>query len=220
MDGVNFGVYHHTSAEGSTRIRKAAEAAFVDASSRIGLDASAKISVLDAGSGLGFLTFVTASHFCNATVTAMDSFEGKSLPGNSLDTASRNLKAPGIWERVDLVVSDLSVLGLRGGYDLAVSNPVFHNLRGRRRRKAYEAVALALRDGSHFLDADLFIGTNLFFDPPPQEMRRMADLFSVDFVLTPSAPLRGYRLIGFRKNAGFQASFERGLPLHHVICFA
>jgi len=183
MPEVDFGVYHHVSAEGSARIRKAAEAAFLDAFSRIGLDVSAKVRVLDAGSGSGFLTSMVASHFCNATVTAVDNFEGKSLRGSSVDTTRRNLKALGIWEKVDLVVSDLSALHLRGGHDLAVSNLVFHNLGGRRRRKAYEAVALALRSGSYFLDADLFIRTNLFFDPLRHEVRRVADLFSVDFVL-------------------------------------
>ena len=90
MTEVDFGVYPHTSREGSDAAREAAKVVFLEAFSKTGIDTNASIKVLDAGCGLGFLTYVVLSHYPKATVAAVDKFEGNSLPGNSLERAKKN----------------------------------------------------------------------------------------------------------------------------------
>ena len=187
MAEVDFGVYHHTSREGSDAAREAAKVVFLEAFSKTGIDTNASIKVLDAGCGLGFLTYVVLSHYPKATVAAVDKFEGNSLPGNSLERAKKNAEALGISERVEFVASDLTTINLKAEYDLAVSNLVFHNL-WRKKRAAYKAVAESLKAGSYFLNGDLFIRTNLFVNPLRRELNATADFFGADFVLNPKGP--------------------------------
>ena len=198
MVEVDFGVYHHTSREGSDAARGAAKVVFLEAFSKIGVDTNASIKVLDAGCGLGFLTYVVLSHYPKATVTAVDKFEGNSLPGNSFERAKKNAEALGISERVEFVKSDLATVNLKAEYDLAVSNLVFHNL-WRKKRAAYKAVAESLKAGSYFLNGDLFMRTDFFMNPLRHELNEITDLFDTDFILNPKTSLRGYKLIGLRK---------------------
>lgn len=152
---VDFGTYHHSTAEQSNEIRAWAEKEFT--STLLSLyPPRLALRILDAGCGLGFLSYVAAKCFPKARITGVDLFEHKSISGVSLEKAVKNMKALRTASRISLHRHDLTEpLNPRVKYDLTVSNLVFHNL-GKRRFDAYENVFAALKPGGYFIIADLF----------------------------------------------------------------
>lgn len=71
MTDVDFGTYHHSTSEESKRIRESAEKAFSKLLRPL-YRSGAALRILDAGCGLGFLTYVAAKCFPKASVTGID----------------------------------------------------------------------------------------------------------------------------------------------------
>jgi cyclopropane fatty-acyl-phospholipid synthase-like methyltransferase len=155
MTGLDFGTYHHTTPEESKAIREYAEKAFSKLLQPL-YPSCAGLEILDAGCGLGFLTYVAAECFPKASITGVDLFRHSSVSELSMDKAMKNMKSLGIESRTSFLRHDLTK-PLRSDvlYDLAVSNLVFHNM-GKKRFKAYETVLEALKSRGYFVLGDLF----------------------------------------------------------------
>jgi len=67
MAHVDFGTYHHSTPEESKRIRQSAEKAFSKLLRPL-YPSRAALKILDAGCGLGFLTYVAAECFPKARI--------------------------------------------------------------------------------------------------------------------------------------------------------
>jgi cyclopropane fatty-acyl-phospholipid synthase-like methyltransferase len=152
---VDFGTYHHSTPEQSNDIRERAEKAFSKVLRAL-YPSGAPLRILDAGCGLGFLTYVAAKCFPKARVTGVDVFRHSSISGISLENAADNMRILGIDSRTLFLKHDLTEpLESDRRYDLAVSNLVFHNM-GKSRFKAYETVFDLLKRRGHFVIGDLF----------------------------------------------------------------
>jgi len=152
---VDFGTYHHTTPQESNEIRKRAAKTFSRLLRSL-YSSNARLQILDAGCGLGFITWVAAKCFPKAHVTGIDLFQHNSISGISMEKTAANMRILGIGSRTSFLKHDLSrPLKSPDQYDLAVSNLVFHNI-GKRRFKAYSTVFNALKPGGFFLIGDLF----------------------------------------------------------------
>jgi cyclopropane fatty-acyl-phospholipid synthase-like methyltransferase len=155
MADVDFGTYHHSTPEESRRIREDAEKAFSKLLRPL-YRSRAALRILDAGCGLGFLTYIAAKRFPKASVTGVDLFRHGSVSELSMDKAVKNMKSLGIDSKTSFLRHDLTKpLKSDEQYDLAVSNLVFHNM-GKKRFKAYETVFDALKPRGYFVIGDLF----------------------------------------------------------------
>jgi cyclopropane fatty-acyl-phospholipid synthase-like methyltransferase len=155
MKGVDFGTYHHSTPEESKRIREGAEIAFSKLLRPL-YPSRAALKILDAGCGLGFLTYVAAECFPKASITGVDLFRRGSMSELSIDEVVNNMKSLGIDSRTSFLKHDLTKpLKSDVQYDLAVSNLVFHNL-GENKFKAYGTVFEALKPKGYFVIGDLF----------------------------------------------------------------
>jgi SAM-dependent methyltransferase len=155
MPDVDFGTYHHSTPEESNRLREYAEKAFSKLLRPL-YPPGATLRILDAGCGLGFLTYVSARCFPNASITGVDLFRHGSVSTLSIDKALKNMKGLRIDSRTSFLEHDLTKPLKSGiGYDLAVSNLVFHNM-GKKRFKAYGTIFDALKPTGYFVIGDLF----------------------------------------------------------------
>ena len=155
MEDVDFGTYHHSTPQQSDEMRVRAREEFVSILSQL-YPHDSRLSILDAGCGLGFLSYTVAQCLPNARITGVDTFDDDSLSGATLQGARANMERLGIESRVSFLVHDLKrPLGSVMKYDLAVSNLVFHNL-GRKRFDGYASVLNALKPDGHFVIGDLF----------------------------------------------------------------
>ena len=138
--GVDFGPYHHSTPEESDHIRESAEKAFFKLLRPL-YPFRATLKILDAGCGLGFLTYL---------------FRHGSISGISMDRAAKNMKSLGLDSRTSLPKQDLrEPLKSEVQFDLAISNLVFHNM-GKKRFNAYDTVFDALKPKGYFVIGDLF----------------------------------------------------------------
>jgi cyclopropane fatty-acyl-phospholipid synthase-like methyltransferase len=155
MMNVDFGTYHHSTPEESKAIREYAEKAFTKLLRPLHPPRAA-LRILDAGCGLGFLTYVAAKCFPKASITGVDLFRHSSVSELSIDKAVKNMKSLRIESRTSFLKHDLTKpLKPDVQYDLSVSNLVFHNL-GKKRFKAYGTAFDALKPGGYFVIGDLF----------------------------------------------------------------
>jgi cyclopropane fatty-acyl-phospholipid synthase-like methyltransferase len=155
MGDVDFGTYHHTTTEESRLIREYAEKTFSNLLRPL-YPRRTTLRILDAGCGLGFLTYVAAECFPKATITGVDLFTHDSVSELSMPKAAENMKSLGIDSRTSFLKHDLTKpIESKVRYDLAVSNLVFHNI-GRKRFEAYGTVFDALKRRGYFVIGDLF----------------------------------------------------------------
>jgi len=157
---LDFGTYHYSTANESNDIRKRAEKAFSKLLRSL-YPSGAPLRILDAGCGLGFLTYVAATSFPKARITGVDLFSATapsssssghgSLSGISMEKAANNMRSLGIDSRTSFLKHDLTrPMESDPQYDLAVSNLVFHNM-GKSRFKAYGTVFDALKPRGLFV---------------------------------------------------------------------
>jgi cyclopropane fatty-acyl-phospholipid synthase-like methyltransferase len=152
---VDFGTYHHSTPQESNDIRERAEKAFSKLLRSL-YPSRGPLRILDAGCGLGFLTYVAAKCFPKARITGVDLFRQGSISEISMDKAANNMRSLGIESRTSFQKHDLiKPMESDAPYDLAVSNLVFHNM-GKKRFKAYGSVFDALKARGHFVIGDLF----------------------------------------------------------------
>lgn len=155
MRRVDFGTYHHTTAEESKQIRDYAEKKFTKLLRPL-FPAGAKLKILDAGCGLGFLTYVAAECFPKASVVGVDLFKHGSVSELSMDGAMENMKSLRVESRTSFIKHDLTrPMKSDERYDLVVSNLVFHNIR-KKRFAAYGNIFDVLSRGGYFVVGDLF----------------------------------------------------------------
>lgn len=151
---VDFGTYHHSTPDESNEIRERAEKAFSKLLRPL-YPKNAKLRILDAGCGLGFLVYVAAQCFPKAQVTGVDLFKHNSLAKMSVKKAEENMKSLGMDSITSFLKHDLTKpLKSEAQYDLVVSNLVFHNL-GKKRFQAYGFVFDALKPGGYFVIGDV-----------------------------------------------------------------
>lgn len=154
MTDVDFGTYHHSTPEESKQIRQDAAKAFSKLLRPL-YPSGAALRILDAGCGLGFLTYVATQCFPKASITGVDLFRHGSMSELSMEKAVQNMKTLRIDSRTSFLKHDLTKpLKTDVQYDLAVSNLVFHNM-GKKRFKAYDTVFDALKSGGYFVIGDL-----------------------------------------------------------------
>lgn len=152
---VDFGTYHHSSREQSERTRVLLRGQFSRIMRSL-FPEDSDIKILDAGCGLGFLSYIAAITFEKSSVVGVDIFSHESLLNSSLEKAKNNMKELGLSQRVEIIQGDLTKLSLKNEcFDLVISNLVFHNL-GRERFKAYSEVWGVMRKGSFFVLGDIF----------------------------------------------------------------
>jgi len=152
---VDFGTYHCSTPQESNDIRERAEKAFSKLLRSL-YPSGAPRRIVDAGCGLGFLTYVAAKCFPKARITGLDLFRDGSISGISMEKAANNMKSLGIDSRTSFLKHDLTKpMESDVQYDLAVSNLVFHNM-GKRRFMAYGTVFDALKPRGFFVIGDLF----------------------------------------------------------------
>jgi 2-polyprenyl-3-methyl-5-hydroxy-6-metoxy-1,4-benzoquinol methylase len=101
MFDVDFGMYHHSTPDESKGIRENAEKAFSKLLRSL-YPSRAALKILDAGCGLGFLTYVAAKCFPKASVTGVDLFRHGNVSQLSMDKAVKNMKSLGIESRTSL----------------------------------------------------------------------------------------------------------------------
>jgi 2-polyprenyl-3-methyl-5-hydroxy-6-metoxy-1,4-benzoquinol methylase len=88
MADVDFGTYHHSMLEESKQIREDAAKVFSKLLRPL-YPSRAALVILDAGCGLGFLTYVAANCFPKANITGVDLFQRGSMSELSMDKAKR-----------------------------------------------------------------------------------------------------------------------------------
>ena len=130
MADVDFGTYHHSTPEESQQTRQDAAKAFSKLLRPL-YPSGAALRILDAGCGLGFLTYVVAKRFPKASITGIDVFRYGSVSELSMEKAVQNMKSLGIDSRTSFLKRDLTKpIKSDVQFDLAVSNLVFHNMGG------------------------------------------------------------------------------------------
>jgi cyclopropane fatty-acyl-phospholipid synthase-like methyltransferase len=155
MRDVDFGTYHHSTPEESNHLREGAKKAFSKLLRSL-YPSRAALKILDAGCGLGFLTYVAAKCFPKATITSVDLFRRGGMSELSMDKAANNMKSLGMESRTSFLKHDLTKpMKSDEPFDLVVSNLVFHSM-GKKKFVAYGNVFDALKPEGYFVIGDLF----------------------------------------------------------------
>ncbi|MEM0140163.1 MAG: class I SAM-dependent methyltransferase [Ferroplasma sp.] len=206
MLAIDFGIYHHSTAKQSEELRKIAKIMFYEAFDKLSIPKQRKIEILDVGAGSGFLTYITALYFPNSHITAVDTFTGQSLEGNSINRMNKNMEASGIFDRVSIIQSDIrDINSINGSFDLAVSNLVLHNL-SHHKYSAYRNIKQVIKCSGYFLNADGFIRKNVLVEPFKKDMSKISSLFDAEFAMEPKNQKKSdawrYILVGLRPICG------------------
>ena len=152
---MDFGTYHHSNPDESREMRNRVAGAFSAVLLTL-YEPHSEIRILDAGCGLGFLSYVAAKTFPESVITGIDTFGHESLSHSSKINAENNMKLLEVDSRVHFFEHDLTLpIRSRVKYDLAISSLVFHNL-GRMRFAGYENVFTVLKRKGYFVIGDFF----------------------------------------------------------------
>lgn len=113
--------------------------------------------VLEIGCGSGALAIHIAKRYPNARVVGIDRWSGGW--GSSKRLCERNANLEGVAERVSFESADAASLPFdEGTFDLAVSNFVFHEVRGvRDKRRLLNEALRVVKAGGGFVFQDLFL---------------------------------------------------------------
>jgi len=188
----DFGTYHHSTPERSKRSRALVAQGFLEAFDMLPFSTGQEVDILDLGCGLGFLSCVCAKFYRRARVTGIDTFEHASLKDSSLEKANENARIMGLSDRVHFERGDIlaSDYGDRG-FDLFVSNLVFHNL-GRRRFGAYSRLLSWMAPNSHALLGDAF-------REGKGDVKRFSNIFRIEKEIDPKMSWAPYKILVLSK---------------------
>jgi len=188
----DFGTYHHSTPKRSERTRAVVTQGFLEAFDVLPFSRDDEVAILDLGCGLGFLSCVCAKFYRRARVTGIDTFEHASLKGSSLEKANENARILGLSDRVHFERGDIlaSDYGHRG-FDLFVSNLVFHNL-GRRRFAAYDRLLSWMSPNSHALLSDSFRHGK-------DDMKYLSNIFRIEKEIRPKISWAPYKILVLSK---------------------
>lgn len=189
----DFGTYHHSTPKASEKVRANITREFVRAFASLPFSANGEIKILDVGCGLGFISFVCADFYRKALVTGFDTFGNPSLKGSSLAKARENAKILRLSDRVhfekgDILSSDYS----DRGFDLFVSNLVFHNVGKKKRREAYDRLASWMSPGSYALLGDILLDRR-------NELRYLSKIFKIENKVRPKIGYSDYWILALHK---------------------
>jgi SAM-dependent methyltransferase len=189
----SFGTYHYSTPRGSEQLRNELRPIFIDVLRKLPFSKRQKIKILDIGCGLGFLSCLCAEFYPNAVVTGVDTFEHESLKRSSIEKARENARISGFSDRIRFQKGDITKADFRrDGFDLFVSNLVYHNL-GRKRLKAYERLASWVPKDSFVVIGELF-----FFGREP-DVRFLSHLFGRVKVVKTESVGGAYKLLVMSK---------------------
>ena len=159
---VDFGTYHHTDYEGSQRTRERVAILLdmvFDYIDNLGFRPKL---ILDAGSGLGFLSALACLRFREAEIFAADNYSDSSLIGGGIAQARRNIGQLGLSGRIHLVRCDVRMLPVMAGkFDIVCTNLVYHNLGSEFASGVLELTA-AVKNGGFLLFGDLFFDDRFY----------------------------------------------------------
>ncbi len=188
----DFGTYHHSTPERSERSRELVAQGFLQAFDALPFSRDQEVEIMDLGCGLGFLSCVCAKFYRRARVTGIDTFEHASLKGSSLEKANENTRILGLSDRVHFEKGDIlaSDYGDRG-FDLFVSNLVFHNL-GRRRFGAYDRLLSWMAPTSHALLGDAF-------REGKGDLKHLSNIFRIEKEIEPKMSWAPYKILVLSK---------------------
>jgi SAM-dependent methyltransferase len=187
-----FGTYHHSTPKRSERSRALVAQGFLEAFETLPFSRDQEVDIMDLGCGLGFLSCVCAKFYRRARVTGIDTFEHASLKGSSLEKANENARILGLSDRVHFEKGDIlaSDYGDRG-FDLFVSNLVFHNL-GRRRFGAYDRLLSWMAPDSRALLGDAFREWK-------GDVKRLSNIFRIEKEIDPKMSWAPYKILVLSK---------------------
>jgi 16S rRNA G1207 methylase RsmC len=166
-----FGTYHHSTSAASKKVRAVVKDMFTDAFAFLPFGRDDELRILDVGSGLGFLSCVSAEFYKNATITGIDTFKHASLKRSSLERAKENARILGFSDRMDFKKGDVFRFTPAEKFDIIVSNLVFHNF-GKMRFKAYSRLSSWAQAGSFVIIGDLFFS-------PKTDIAKLAKAFRI-----------------------------------------
>jgi len=128
------------------------------------LDWDGEGKVLDIGCGNASLTISIAKKYPNAEITGIDYWGG--MWEYSKDVCEMNAEIEGISKRVTFEKASASALPFDDEtFDVAVSNLVFHEVKGSRDKKDVIKEALrVVRKGGNFVFQDLFLWKMIYGD--------------------------------------------------------
>ncbi|MHB1471196.1 MAG: class I SAM-dependent methyltransferase [Thermoplasmataceae archaeon] len=184
---VDFGVYHHSSREESEKMRKEISSMFSKAIENIRgkLPDGMPIRALDAGCGLGFISYLIYSEFRDAHIYAIDIFTDSSLHDNSMERTLQNFRHLGMSENVTVVRSDLRKIPYDDCYfGIAASSLVYHNL-GNDFQSGISEIHRVLENDGIFLYGDIFV---------EKRMNQIEELFRISDSVE-SDVMKGYSLL-------------------------
>jgi SAM-dependent methyltransferase len=112
---------------------------------------------LDMGCGRGATLSMLAKMLPRGRAVGLDLWRSEDRSGNSPDATWRNLEVEGVRNRCELVSADMRAAPFPDStFDLVVSNPAIHNIKGHAgRRRAIDEAVRVLRPGGRLLIADL-----------------------------------------------------------------
>ena len=188
----DFGTYHHSTPKRSERSRALVAQGFLEAFETLPFSRDQEVEIMDLGCGLGFLSCVCAKFYRRARVTGIDTFQHASLKGSSLEKANENARILGLSERVHFERGDILACDYGDrGFDLFVSNLVFHNL-GRRRFGAYDRLLSWMGPNSHALLGDAFREWK-------GDVKRLSNIFTIEKEIDPKISWAPYKILVLSK---------------------
>lgn len=113
-------------------------------------------TVLDVGTGAGFLMAGVAKQVPHGRVVGIDAWSAKDLSNNSAAATSANLTIEGVAERCDVMTGDARELSFAdGGFDCVVSLLCLHNIEGKAdQERACREIARVLKPGGQAVIGD------------------------------------------------------------------
>lgn len=184
---VDFGVYHHSSREESEKIRSEISSMFYAAIENIEnvVHTEKPARALDAGCGLGFISYLIFSKIPGVHIYSVDNFTDPSLKDNSVERTLKNFEYLGMTEKVSVVKSDVKKLPFDDGFfSIAASSLVYHNL-GRYFFNGISEIQRVLNKDGIFLYGDIFV---------EKRMEQIEELFRI-VDLKKSSSMKEYSLL-------------------------
>jgi len=120
-------------------------------------------TVLDVGTGRGFLAVGTAKKLTTGKVVGIDIWRAEDLSGNSLENTLANVQLEGVDGKVEVKNEDARTMSFADGtFDAVISLLCIHNIEGKEEQeRACREIARVLKPGGKAVIGD-YIGTGSY----------------------------------------------------------